>query len=78
MKRDLLAQALCLQEWEYGTEHREAAITLVSLGSAHGDPGDTLTKRHLLENAMRNKECKCGPEYQEVAKTLTNLGNAYG
>ena len=39
MKRDLLAEALHIQEREYETEHREVAITLANLGGAHGDLG---------------------------------------
>ena len=39
MKRELLAEALHIQEREYETEHREVAITLANLGGAHGDLG---------------------------------------
>ena len=37
MKRELLAEALHIQEREYETEHLEVAITLANLGGAHGD-----------------------------------------
>ena len=39
MKRELLAEALHIQEREYETEHREVPITLANLGGAHGDLG---------------------------------------
>ena len=42
---------LVIQERHYGAEHPEVAMTLINLGNAYGDLGDTKKKKELLERA---------------------------
>ena len=54
------------------------AITLGSIGNAHGQLGDAAESRDLLERALRIQEAHYEPDHFEVAITLGNLGNAHG
>ena len=72
-----MEKALVIKEREYGSDHREVAITLTNLGNAYGDLGDAKKQRDLLERALVIEEREYGSDHCEAATTLTNLGNAY-
>ena len=54
------------------------AITLRSLGDAHGDLGDASRQRDMIERALKILEVLYGANHRQVAITLRSLGNAYG
>ncbi len=59
-QRKLLERALVAQERENGTEHREIAGMLASIGNAYGDLGDAAGQRDLLERASATQARECG------------------
>ena len=52
-QRDLLEEALKIEEAHYGKEHFEVAKTLNNLAMAHGKLGDHTRERDLLEQALK-------------------------
>merc|ERR1712107_858950 len=75
-QRELLERALVIHEKEYGPNHPEITITLLSLGAAFASLGIPELQRDVLERALEIMERECGPEHHQVGATLFNLAVA--
>ncbi len=76
-ERELLEQALAINERHYCLDHPVVAVTLTNLGNAYYRLGETLKSRELWERALATKERHYGLDHPEVAVTLNNLCVAY-
>merc|ERR1740130_1823445 len=75
--KDLLNQALVIEEKHFGTGHISTAVTLNNLATAHSELGDVLQERELLERSLAIKEHHFGKGHVQSAATLVNLAGVY-
>jgi len=69
--------ALAIREKELGSEHKDVARSLQSLGSLYIRTADNFKAEELLTRALAIREKTLGPEHEAVARTLGSLASLY-
>ena len=64
--RELLEDALAINEVHYGPESSIVAVTLTNLSYAYSDLGDAWRSRELLQRALEVMEREFGADHKQV------------
>jgi uncharacterized protein YerC len=75
--KELLEDALAIQEKYYGKDHWNIAPTLGNLANVYCNLGDWKNQKRLLERTLTIQEMHYGKDHGFIGTTLTNLAIVY-